>query len=229
MFNTTDATLANGLQQQAAAIEKNYIIQPNDYLSLEVFSNKGERIIDPNFELMKEMGNVNQAVIRPQLTYLVNPDGTAKFPMIDLVKIDNLSLLEAEKILQEKYNEFYKDCFVALRFQNKRVILLGATGGQVIPLVNQNVSLVEALALAKGLDNNAKADNIRLIRGEQVFLIDMSTIEGYKAGNLIVQPGDIIYVEPIRRPLAEAFRDYSIIASIFLSIASIVIVIVSQN
>jgi polysaccharide export outer membrane protein len=229
MFTADEATRASQMQQQAAITEKTYLIQPNDYLSLEVFSNKGERIIDPNAELLKETGNINQANVRPKLTYLVNPDGTAKFPMVDLVKVDNLSLLEAEKILQQKYNEFYKDCFVSLRFENKRVILLGATGGQVIPLVNQNVTLVEALALAKGLNNDAKADNIKVIRGDQVFFIDMSTIEGYRAGNLIVQPGDIIYVEPIRRPLVEAFKDYSIVASIFLSLASIVIVLVSQN
>jgi polysaccharide biosynthesis/export protein len=145
--------------------------------------------------------------------------------MIEELRMDSLSLRQGEEILQKLYNQYYKDCFVSLTFANKRAIVLGAVGGQIIPLVNDNITLVELLAQSKGLNNDAKAQNIRVLRGDQVFLIDLSTINGFKSGNLIIMPGDIIYVEPVRRPVAEAFRDYGAMATIVISITSLIIVL----
>jgi polysaccharide export outer membrane protein len=213
------------IRREALDAEKNYVIQKNDYLKLEVFSNKGERIIDPDAELLKQMGNATQTNQKPQLNYLVDLNGIIKFPMVGEIKIDSLSLRQAEEMLQKLYNQYYTDCFVSLTFVNKRVIVLGAVGGQVIPLTNQRVSLAEILALSKGLANDAKAHNIRVLRGEKVFLIDFSTIQGFKDGNLIVEPGDIVYVEPIRRPFAEAFRDYGAVVSILVTVTSLIVVL----
>jgi polysaccharide export outer membrane protein len=83
---------------------------------------------------------------------------------------------------------------------------------------------VEVLAMAKGLPNDAKAQNIRILRGEQVFIVDLSTIEGYKEGNMLIQPGDIVYVEPVRRPVSEALRDYAALFTIFISLATFILV-----
>ncbi len=225
MFKPGENFVPDPIKNEALRAEKNYVIQKSDYLKLEVFSNKGERIIDPDNELSKQSGNVTQANEKPELNYLVDSKGIVKFPMIDEFKIDSLTLRQAEEILQKLYNQYYKDCFVSLTFVSKRVIVLGAVGGQVIPLINENVSLVEILAQAKGLSNDAKAQNIRVLRGDQVFLVDLSTINGFKMGNLIIEPGDIIYVEPVRRPVAEAFRDYGAAATILISITSLIIVL----
>jgi polysaccharide export outer membrane protein len=217
------------ITKEVLKAEKNYVIQKNDYLKLEVFSSKGERVIDPDGELLKQMGNMAQTNLKPQLSYLVNTEGIAKFPMIGEVNLAGMPLRQAESILQKLYDLFYKDCFVALTFLNKRAIVLGSVGGQVIPLPNQNVSLIEVLALAKGLGNDAKAHNIRVLRNEQVFEVDLSTISGYRAGNLTIEAGDIIYVEPVRRPFPEAFRDYGPLVSLVVSVSSLIIVIVTSN
>jgi polysaccharide export outer membrane protein len=110
-----------------------------------------------------------------------------------------------------------------MSYSNKRVIVLGAPGGQVIPLVNQNVTVVEVLALARGLDNFAKAHNIRLIRGSHYYQMDFSTIQGYMEGNMIVEPGDIVYVEPVRRPLTEALKDNYIFVYPLITVITVII------
>jgi polysaccharide export outer membrane protein len=99
----------------------------------------------------------------------------------------------------------------------------------VVPLIDENVRLLEVLALANGISNDAKANNIRVLRGEDVFLIDLSTIEGFRTSNLIMQPGDIVYVEPIRRPFSEALRDYAGILSIVATLTTLIVVITSTN
>jgi polysaccharide biosynthesis/export protein len=216
-----------GLKRDVQAVEKNYVIQHNDAITLMVYTNDGERVIDPDFKLMKDMPVQNSAgSIRPVIHYLVNTDGNAKLPMVGPITLVGLTLREAEQLLQKEYSKFYHDPFVVLEFHNKRVVVLGAPGGQVIPLVNQNVRLVEVLALAKGIENNAKAHNIRVLRGDQVFVADFSTIDGYTKSNMIMEPGDVVYVEPIRRPLVESIRDYGPVIAVVSSLTTLVIVLV---
>ena len=224
MFQTS----TQNLNRQAESAEKNYVIQPNDFLSLQVYTNEGERLIDPDFLLRKEMmtqaGAVANAV--EEIKYLVTQDGLAKFPMIGAVKLDGLTLRQAEELLQKEYEKYYQKPFVVLKYQNKRVVVLGAPGGQVIPLANDNMTLLEVLALAKGVDNTAKANNIRVIRGDQVMIADLTTFEGYKQNNIIMVPGDVVYVEPIRRPFLEGIRDYGPVITILTSLTTLIIVIV---
>jgi polysaccharide export outer membrane protein len=215
---------------QAVETTRNYVIQVNDYLKLEVYSNKGERIIDPNGELVNNTaGTPQNPAARVLPSYLVTVDGTVQFPMIDPVPVVGMTIREAEVKLQSEYNKYYKECYVILTFSNKRVIVLGSPGGQVIPLINENVSVVEVLAMAKGIGMDGKAHNIRLIRGENVYAIDLSTLEGLKKGNMIVQPGDIVYVEPIRRPFAEGARDLAPVLSLTLSLATLIVVFIANS
>jgi len=225
MFKVPEGFPANELPPELLAAIQDYTIQKNDQLTINVFSNNGERLIDPN----PEMSNTSavQKSDEKEITYLITTNGTAKLPLINEIKLEGLTLREAEIRVQSEYAHYYKDPYVVMEFVNKRAILLGATGGQVIPLDNQNMRLTEVLALGKGLDNDAKATNIRVIRNETVYVIDLSTVEGYRKGNMFIQPGDIIYVEPIRRPFSEAIRENGSILSIIVSIASLVVIILN--
>jgi len=222
MFKTAEGI---SVEEQNRDAEKNYTIQKNDHLSLDVFTNEGERIIDPDLKLQEDMSG--QTASRPALLYTVNDEGEVKFPMIGFLQVEGLRLREAEALIQKEFARFYEKPFVSLQYQNKRVVILGAPGGQVIPLANENMHLVEVLALAKGLPLESKAHNIRVLRGNKVFVADLSTFEGYTKHNMIMEPGDIVYVEPIRKPFAEGIRDYAPALTILTSITTLIIVIIS--
>jgi polysaccharide export outer membrane protein len=220
------------MKAAATEAERNYVIQEDDYLNVEVYTNKGERIIDPNFELLEQQGGNMQSRGRPNPSYLVNAGGYVKLPIIDTVKLQGLTLLQADRYLEGLYDVYYIDAFVITRYINKRVIILGATGGQVIPLTNENMSLLEVLALAGGLSNMAKGNNIRLIRGDlddpMVQIIDLTTIDGMRRAELNMLPGDIIYVEPVRRVFIESFRDVAPVISLLASFVTLFYVIQNQ-
>ncbi|HCW06155.1 MAG TPA: polysaccharide export protein EpsE [Cytophagales bacterium] len=226
MFRSTEGVQPEILKKETDVAEKNYVIQRNDYLKLDIYSNNGERLIDPNPDMsgasVKSSSNNNAqqpgqtGQTNDQASYFVDTNGIVKLPMIGEIKLEGLNLRQAEEVVQKEYAKFFKEPFVKISYANKRVIVLGAPGGQVIPLTNQNVSVAEVLALAKGIDNFAKAQNIKLIRGTHVYQIDFSTIKGFKEGNLIVEPGDIVYVEPIRRPFSEALRDNYMLFYVFV-------------
>ncbi|TGE21829.1 polysaccharide export protein EpsE [Hymenobacter aquaticus] len=234
---------------------RNYMIQPNDYLDVRVYTNKGERILDPNGELQfgspggtgvqggSSTSRVGQTIsgarggganrggsqgvgqVAGTSEFLVQATGYVNLPMVNMVKVSGLTLLEADSLLKTKYDVFYKDSYVATRVTNNRIVVLGAPGGQVIPMFNDNMNLLEVLASAGGLEGGGigggggggggsgrgRAYNIRLIRGDlrnpQVQVIDLSTIEGMRRANLQVEPGDVVYIEPVRRPFFEALSD----------------------
>ncbi len=223
MFRVDEATkLATAVQ----TAERNYVIQTDDILRVDVFTNDGERIIDPNFEL--QQGNINpQNLLR--FTYLVQLDGMVKIPVVGKVKLEGLTIDAAETVLEGLFEEYYKGSFVKLGFENKRVIVLGATGGQLVALRNQNMSLLEVLALAGGIDYGSRAQNIRILRGNladpQVFEINLNTVEGMKQTIIPIEPGDVIYVEPWRRPIFEALRDVTPILSATTSLIAFVLLI----
>jgi polysaccharide export outer membrane protein len=220
------------LEQSIATAEENYILQVNDRLKINFFTNKGEQMIDPNFESATAGNNMNNQFwqIREGFTFLVQADGTVKFPVVGQVQLEGLTINEAESKLEALYDEFYKDSFVKLSFENKRVIVLGAEQ-QVVPLINENTNLIEVLALAGGVPFGFKADNIRLIRGDltnpQVFTINLGTLDGMQASVIEVQPGDIVYIEPWRRPWLEGLRDASPILGIVTSLSTLVFLTLS--
>lgn len=224
MFKSSEGVASERIKKDVISAEKNYHIQKNDHLTLQVYSNQGERLVDP----APELRNLNAPTDEPtqsEITYLVNLQGVVRFPMIGEINLENFTLRQAEEIVQKEYSKFFKEPFVMINYVNKRVIMLGAVGGQVIPLTNENMSLLEVLALAKGLPNDSKANTIKVIRGERVFEIDLSTIQGFKDGNLIIEPGDVVYVEPIRRPFSEGLKDNAGVASLLVSLLTLLVIL----
>jgi polysaccharide biosynthesis/export protein len=212
------------LDKAVENVEKNYVVAKNDQLQIDIYTNKGERIIDPDLKLAQTIET--QAInSKPTVTYQVDLNGVVKLPMVGEIHVEGMTIREMEAVLQKAYEKYYTAPFAVVKYLNKRVVVLGAPGGQVVPLTNENVELVEVLALAKGIDNSAKAHNIRVLRNDKVYLVDFSTIEGYLKGNMIMEPGDIVYVEPVRKPLSEATRDYGPLFSIIVSLVTLVIVI----
>lgn len=227
MFQTEEENYPKDIEYSKLLAERNYKIEVNDQLDIRVFTNEGERIIDPDYVLQGEIKNTN--IKREEISYFVGKDGMAKVPMIGSVKLEDMTTREAELLLEKEFSKYYKDPYVVVKFKNKRVIVLGHPGGQVINLENEDMTLLEVLALAGGLLDDSKAQNIRLIRGDlqdpEVQIIDLSTIEGMMKADLKIYSGDIIYIEPVVRGFSEGSRDILPLISILASTVAIIVAI----
>jgi protein involved in polysaccharide export with SLBB domain len=250
--------------------DRNYRIQPNDFLDIRVYTNKGERIIDPNGELQlgSSAGQVPSLAPRSTaapsgraaqvsraggsssgLELLVQANGMVAVPIIGQTYLSGLTLHQADSTLQVLFAPYYRDTFIQTRVTNNRVIILGSPGGVVVPLANDNMNLLEVLALAGGVDGGSggggtsgvyryggKTSNIRIIRGDlknpRIEQIDLSTIAGMRRANLQMEPNDIVYIEPVRRPLLDGLADagpvFSATATL-LSAISIIITIIAYS
>jgi protein involved in polysaccharide export with SLBB domain len=250
----------------------NYTVHANDLLNIQVYTNKGEKLIDPNGELrfgvpgagtgaapatavpMSSGGRGGQtaATIPSSTQYQVQADGSVYLPLVDRVSVLGLTLIQVDSVLKVRYTQYYKEPFIKTAVTSNRVIILGAPGGQVVTLAHDNMNLLEVLALAGGADggsntgsgtnssfarNGGRIDNIRIIRGDlknpQVQFINLNTIEGMRRGNLQVEPNDIIYIQPVRRPLIDNLVDATpvlgLASTIFSTLSILYTIIVYSN
>ncbi len=174
-----------------------YRLAPNDELYFRLYTNDGERLIDPISPTTQQ--------IRGEQNYTLEFDGKVKLPVLGRVHLSGMTLREAEKHLENEFSEYFNNPFVRLRVTNHRVTIFpGGRGGtsSVVYLENTNTSIFEALAMAGGIADG-RASKVKVIRGDlsnpQIFLIDLSTIEGVQNADMIIQANDVIYVEPRER------------------------------
>ena len=225
MFSHDEDFVANQLNAEARSLETNYSIQPNDLLSIKVYTKNGEMIIDPEYELTKDL-NSNNRINRPDPEYLVRLDGSVYLPMVGNVNLMGLTIHEANIMLKEVYSDYFVDPYVITKYTNKRVTVLGAPGGQIIPLTNENLTIAEILAMAGGMEKTGNASKITLIRGSEVYLIDFSTIDSYYKTNQIVRAGDIIYIEPIKRIISDNSSSVALILSSITTVTALLVLFV---
>lgn len=186
-----------------------YKIAVNDIVSFSIFSNDGFKLVDvttlggqTGAGGVANGGVAGYSSTKGNLQYKVEFDGTVKLPLLGHVSLKGMTIREAEVFLEDKYSAFYNKPYVLLEVINRRVIVFpGAAGtARVVTLANENTTLLEGLAEAGGIAQSGMAYSVKLIRGDlknpQVYLIDLSTIEGVKKADLILQANDIIYVQP---------------------------------
>ena len=180
-------------------LERQFRIQANDVLTFRMFSNDGFKMID--------LINTDDATVRSnnrtQFAYTVYPDGIAKLPVIGEVKVADMTVPEAELFLENKYAVYYQKPFVLLTVSNRRVVVFPGGGGdaKIVPLENNNTTLLEVLANAGGLATRGDASRVKLFRraeGEprKVFQFDLSDIDNLKYADIVMQADDVVYVQP---------------------------------
>jgi polysaccharide export outer membrane protein len=209
-----------------------YVIAQNDAILYRIYANNGYKLIDLTSE--------SNIIYRNEIDAVVESDDSIKMPLLGRVKLAGLTVKKAEEFLQQKYSKLYIDPFVNLKVTNKRVIVFPGNGGQakVLNLSNNNTTVIEALANAGGVLEDGKAYKIKLIRKSNdpakaalVYLMDLSTIEGIRDGNRIVQAGDIVYVEPRYKPLYAFSREVAPLVTLLTSVLLMIqfSLIISRN
>ena len=204
------------------SVSPEYKIQPNDIMDFRIFTNDGFKLID-----LTSLNTANAAInVNSAIEYIVEFDGKIKLPMLGRISIAGLTVRQAEFMLEEKYGLYYIKPFILLKIQNKKVYVFsgGSQNAKVVPLLNDETNILEAIATAGGISEEGKAYRVKLLRGNiknpQVFLFDLSTIEGIQSAGMTLQSNDIIYVEPLpkfaRNAIAEIAPYLSLFSSLFI-------------
>ena len=230
MFKTPkDATVKKDSIPLQPATE--YTVSKDDKFSFQLYTNKGEKIVD-NMTGLGEEG-----ITKTQIEYLVRSNGTADLPILGSVQVAGFTVKQLEDTLSAQYanKNGYIDPFVQVKLTNQRVIVFPGSGAdaKVVALQNNNTTLMEVIAMAGGIADRGRADRVKLMRVENgkriVYELDMSTIDGLKYADLVVQANDYIYVEPAEQVGKEFVESAAPIVSLLSSALIVITVLINQN
>lgn len=187
--------------------QDDFKLAAGDRFSFIFGTNDGEKIIlsqsGINNSVSGGQTNFNNQLQNRQnmLTYLVRQDGTSNLPVIGVMVVSGKTIVELEEEIRILLSENYINPFVQIRVTNQRVIIFPGKGdAEVVGIVNSNTSLLEVIALAGGIRDEGRANSIKLMRKtnngkREIYKIDLSTIDGLKNAQMIVQSNDYIYVD----------------------------------
>ena len=161
-------------------LETNYKIAPMDKLAIKVF----------------KMNDLSA-------DYDVDLAGNISMPLIGEVRAVNLTTAELDEQLTQKLGTKYlehPDVSVAIRASTAHVVTVdGAVkNGGSFP-VGGPISLIQAVALAKGTSDDANARRVAVFRQiggkRQAAAFDLTSIRRGEASDPQIYPGDIVVVD----------------------------------
>ena len=144
----------------------------------------------------------------PDLTrsMTVRPDGRISLALIGELDVVGRTLVEVKEMIQSKLAEYLRNPQISLsvrQFGGRKFIILGEVGSPGVYRYQQDISLLEGIALAGGFKENARRGKILVIRGDvrkdpQVKIISANVENILKRGmlseNLTILSNDIIYI-----------------------------------
>lgn len=133
---------------------------------------------------------------------LVDSNGDVNLPLVHKVHLAGLTQSQATKKLERLYKKYLRDPSFNVEVLNKRVYVLGEVNKPgVIPLDRERLTILEAIAYAGDLKDNAQRDNIIILSPDStgrlhMRKIDLTNFDAMQASNMLIKPNDIIYVQP---------------------------------
>ena len=133
----------------------------------------------------------------------VRPDGRISVPLAGEVEVAGLTTVEIRDALVRAYEAYVAAPTVSLTVQeirSRRIFIIGEVGSSGEFDIFQPTKLMQALAMAGGLTEYAKKDQIIILRDrnglDERILVSIKNIETGKrlADNILLEPGDTIIV-----------------------------------
>lgn len=133
----------------------------------------------------------------------VAPDGAIAYPLVGRVVVAGLTYEQLMEKLQAAVSEYYVDAQVQVNVTsvtNQKVLVLGEVSAPQVMQIKNDLSILEALVIAGGINPDARTSNVLLIRGglEKPELMTVNVEAIYGKGDVsqlvYLRRGDIVVV-----------------------------------
>ncbi|PRY15781.1 protein involved in gliding motility EpsA [Pontibacter ummariensis] len=172
-----------------------YLLKPGDVLSLKVQSTTPSE-----YDFLSKGGAGSSG---PMLDgYTLDSEGNMLLPVVGKISLHGLSLPQARSKVTTALQPYLTEPTVNLRLLTFRFTILGEVGGQgQYTTYQDNLNVLEAIAMAGGFSPYSDRGRIRLIRSEngQAKLYTISLLEDKTMAtqNFYLQPNDMLVVDPL--------------------------------
>lgn len=178
---------------RVATEQQETVIQANDLLSIQVYSNT----------LNQEQAAIFNIPASASATsgYKVSQAGNLEMPVIGSFKVSGLTKDQLQTLLVLKLTPYVKNPGVIIRFLQFNVNVLGevrAPGAHKFTV--DRVTIIDALSAAGDLTDYGMREDITVIREENgkriYYTIDLRSKSLFQSPVYVLQPNDIVYVSP---------------------------------
>ena len=172
--------ILTGLYSGASAADNFYLIGPGDVLEISVW---------------------NEPDLRKKL--VVPPDGVISFPLINPIKVTNLTITALKKAVTKKLSEYIPDATVTvllIEINSLKAYVIGKVQKAGEYSINMDTTVLQILAKAGGLTPFASEGNIKILRKKSKKIInipfDYGEVENGKnlEQNIVLEAGDVVLV-----------------------------------
>lgn len=158
--------------------------------------------------------------------YKVDKEGKIDFPVLGSIYVEGMTLEDLENLIEEaiKDKNYVSDPSVSISFANFTYYTLGeiASGAHTAP--SGEVNVLQAIAMAGDLTEDALRDNVWVIRTtgdtRKVYTLNMKSRSIFDSPAFYLQQGDVLYVAPKDTKMDKAIMNTTSYTSTFLSILS---------
>ncbi len=155
------------------------------------------RLITMDETISKAMGT--QMTVNDAVSYRVYADGTVDLPFLPPIRLEGLTLDEAEDTLRTHLREIIPDAEVKVSLYNKTFTIIGDINSGTFSVYKDKLTIFQALAMSGDLANSGDRQHVRIIRphgdGEpEVLEFDIRTNTIINSKYYYVYPNDVIYV-----------------------------------
>jgi len=217
-----DETKDYAYQEFLDTIPYDFTLEPGDKFELYILPEKGYNLIESQIMVID---NVIRPTYVSSLSYSVSESGLVNIPIVGIVSLGGLSELEAEKQLMAILIQNYTDPFVNVNVTSDKIatVFRGSSESRQVKLPQPNMTVLQVIAAAGGMPENAKASRVKIIRNIKgttyVESLDLSTITSMQRANYLIHPNDVIYIEPGINP--QFFKE---VAPIITALSGIVVI-----
>lgn len=132
-------------------------------------------------------------------SYRVYSDGSIDLPFLEPIVIKDLTIEEAEALVQERFREIIPDATVKLTLYNKTFTIIGDINSGTYQIYKDKLTIYQALAMSGDLMNQGDRKHVRIIRPRdnaepEVLEFDIRTNTLIDSKYYYVYPNDVIYV-----------------------------------
>jgi len=167
--------------------------------------------------------------------YEVDSSGNIELPLVGKVKVLNLSCMEAGDTIKQRLSDYLKQPVVNVRVLNHKFTVLGEVNRPATyNIIDNTLTLSEALGMAGDLTIFGRRDNITLIREQNgvryKIRLNLLTQDILTSPYYYIKNGDVIYVEPSEVKSTYNDRSYQmlpIVTSVVSAVTSLGVLILS--
>ena len=178
----------------------NLTIMPGDILDIQITALNSEalEIFQPKNASSYIQNNLQS---RQANGYIVDDVGEIKLPIVGNINLMGKSTIEASSHLEKKLDPYITNSSVKIRLLNFKISVLGEVNKPgTYTIVEERVSIPQALGLASDLTINGDRSNILLIRsdlsGKSSYRVDLTSYEFLNSEFFYLKQNDVIYVQP---------------------------------